>query len=59
MTWAAVIGSPIEHSLSPVIHRAAWAQLGIEGGSTVGLSKTASHFPVSLVAWVLTARACR
>ena len=31
MTWAAVIGSPIEHSLSPVIHRAAWAQLGIEG----------------------------
>ena len=31
MTWAAVIGSPIEHSLSPVIHRAAWAQLGIDG----------------------------
>ena len=31
MTWAAVIGSPIAHSLSPVIHRAAWAQRGIEG----------------------------
>ena len=31
MTWAAVIGSPIGHSLSPVIHRAAWAQLGIDG----------------------------
>lgn len=29
--WAGVIGSPIGHSLSPVIHRAAWAQLGIEG----------------------------
>lgn len=31
MTWAAVIGSPIRHSLSPVIHRAAWVQLGIDG----------------------------
>ena len=29
--WAAVIGSPIAHSLSPVIHRAAWGQLGIDG----------------------------
>ena len=29
--WAAVIGSPIAHSLSPVIHRAAWEQLGIDG----------------------------
>lgn len=27
--WAAVIGSPIEHSLSPVLHRAAWASLGL------------------------------
>lgn len=31
MMWAGVIGSPIEHSLSPTIHRAAWAALGIEG----------------------------
>ena len=30
MMWAGVIGSPIEHSLSPVIHRAAWEDLGIE-----------------------------
>lgn len=30
-TWAGVIGSPIAHSLSPVIHRAAWRQLGIAG----------------------------
>ena len=29
--WAAVIGFPIAHSLSPVIHRAAWEQLGIDG----------------------------
>ena len=29
--WAAVIGSSIVHSLSPVIHRAAWEQLGIDG----------------------------
>ncbi len=30
--WAAVIGSPIAHSLSPVIHRAAWEGLGLAGG---------------------------
>lgn len=29
MPWAAVIGSPIEHSLSPVIHRAAWDSIGL------------------------------
>lgn len=28
MAWAAVIGSPIDHSLSPVLHRAAWDSLG-------------------------------
>ncbi|MGW3723929.1 shikimate dehydrogenase [Streptomyces sp. NPDC000851] len=28
---AAVLGSPIAHSLSPVLHRAAYAQLGLEG----------------------------
>lgn len=27
---AAVLGSPIEHSLSPVLHRAAYAQLGMD-----------------------------
>ncbi|MDC4233249.1 shikimate dehydrogenase [Actinomyces sp. B33] len=31
MPWAAVIGSPIEHSLSPVLHRAAWDSLGLDG----------------------------
>ncbi len=29
--WASVLGSPIEHSLSPVLHRAAYAQLGLSG----------------------------
>jgi len=28
---AAVLGSPVAHSLSPVLHRAAYAELGIEG----------------------------
>lgn len=27
--WAAVLGSPIRHSLSPVLHRAAYAELGL------------------------------
>jgi shikimate dehydrogenase len=27
--WAAVLGSPIGHSLSPVLHRAAYAELGL------------------------------
>ncbi|WP_022867860.1 shikimate dehydrogenase [Schaalia vaccimaxillae] len=31
MPWAAVIGSPIEHSLSPVLHRAAWDSIGLDG----------------------------
>lgn len=34
MTWAAVIGSPIDHSLSPVLHRAAWDSLGIPASWT-------------------------
>lgn len=31
MTRAAVLGSPIAHSLSPVLHRAAYAELGLRG----------------------------
>ncbi|MFI5803963.1 shikimate dehydrogenase [Streptomyces sp. NPDC051561] len=30
-TRAAVLGSPIAHSLSPVLHRAAYAELGLDG----------------------------
>lgn len=32
-THAAVVGSPIEHSLSPVLHEAAYAALGLTGWS--------------------------
>lgn len=28
--WAAVLGSPIAHSLSPMLHRAAYAELGLD-----------------------------
>lgn len=31
--WANVLGSPIAHSLSPVLHRAAYAHLGLTGWS--------------------------
>ncbi|MFJ6796123.1 shikimate dehydrogenase [Streptomyces sp. NPDC091268] len=33
MTRAAVLGSPIEHSLSPVLHRAAYQELGLDDWS--------------------------
>ena len=45
MTWAAVIGSPIEHSLSPVIHRAAWAQLGVDGWEYRRLEQDTDSLP--------------
>ena len=45
MTWAAVVGSPIEHSLSPVIHRAAWAQLGIDGWEYHRLEQDTDSLP--------------
>ncbi len=32
-TRAAVLGTPIAHSLSPVLHRAAYAELGLDGWS--------------------------
>ena len=31
MIRCAVLGSPISHSLSPLLHRAAYEELGIEG----------------------------
>ncbi|MFF4240720.1 shikimate dehydrogenase [Actinomadura geliboluensis] len=33
MTRAAVLGSPVAHSLSPVLHRAAYAAMGLDGWS--------------------------
>jgi shikimate 5-dehydrogenase len=32
--WAAVIGSPVGHSLSPVLHLAAYAELGLDWSYT-------------------------
>lgn len=45
MTWAAVIGLPIRHSLSPVIHRAAWVQLGIDGWEYRRLERDGDSLP--------------
>ena len=45
MMWAGVIGSPIEHSLSPVIHRAAWEDLGVEGWEYRRIEQDESSLP--------------
>lgn len=44
---AAVLGSPIAHSLSPVLHRAAYAELGLDWGYDV-LECDAGALPVVL-----------
>ena len=31
MTWAAIVGTPVGHSRSLVLHRAAWDSLGLDG----------------------------
>lgn len=46
MPWSAVIGSPINHSLSPTIHRAAWKSLGIDSTwNYYALEQTADTLP--------------
>ena len=46
MPWAAVIGSPISHSLSPVLHRAAWDSLGLgEDWEYLRLEQTSDTLP--------------
>ena len=50
---AAVLGSPIAHSLSPVLHRAAYVALGLEGWSYLAIECDAAALPRRLV----TARA--
>jgi shikimate dehydrogenase len=42
---AAVLGSPVGHSLSPVLHRAAYADLGLDGWSYQGLECTEAGLP--------------
>ncbi|WP_043535191.1 shikimate dehydrogenase [Actinomyces polynesiensis] len=49
MPWAAVIGSPISHSLSPVLHRAAWDSLGLgEDWEYLRLEQTSDTLPTLL-----------
>jgi shikimate dehydrogenase len=43
--WAAVLGSPIAHSLSPVLHHAAYAQLGLTDWSYDAIECTADRLP--------------
>jgi len=42
---AAVLGSPVAQSLSPVLHHAAYAELGLDGWSYQGLECTAADLP--------------
>ncbi len=43
--WAAVLGSPIAHSLSPILHRAAYAHLGLSDWSYEALECRAPELP--------------
>jgi shikimate dehydrogenase len=42
---AAVLGSPIEHSLSPVLHTAAYAALGLEGWAYTAIECDEARLP--------------
>jgi shikimate dehydrogenase len=42
---AAVVGSPVAHSLSPVLHRAAYAALGLTGWTFDRIDRTAATLP--------------
>ncbi|MEP7025832.1 MAG: shikimate dehydrogenase, partial [Actinomycetota bacterium] len=42
---AAVLGSPVAHSLSPVLHRAAYAELGLAGWAYQGIECTETGLP--------------
>lgn len=48
LTRCAVLGSPIGHSLSPVIHRAAYAQLGLDDWRYDAYEIDAAGFPAFL-----------
>jgi shikimate dehydrogenase len=45
---AAVLGSPVAHSLSPVLHRAAYAELGLGDWTYQGLECTEAALPALL-----------
>jgi shikimate dehydrogenase len=46
--FAAVLGSPIRHSLSPVLHRAAYAALGLTGWRYEAIECTEAELPTLL-----------
>jgi len=48
MSRAAVLGRPVSHSLSPVLHRAAYAALGLSDWSYEALDIGADDLPVLL-----------
>ncbi|RBQ14612.1 shikimate dehydrogenase [Spongiactinospora rosea] len=48
MARAAVLGSPIAHSLSPVLHRAAYAALGLSGWSYQAIECDEAELPALL-----------
>ncbi len=56
MSKAAVLGSPVGHSRSPDLHRAAYAALGLEGWTYDALETTADELPARVgnagVEWV-------
>jgi len=45
---AAVLGSPIGHSLSPVLHQAAYQALGLAGWSYQAIECDEAHLPARL-----------
>ena len=47
---AAVLGSPIAHSLSPVLHRAAYAALGLGGWTYTAIECDEAGLPAVLAA---------
>ena len=48
MPRAAVLGSPIEHSLSPVLHNAGYEAAGLEGWDYTRFEVTAASLPQQL-----------
>ena len=45
---AAVLGSPVGHSLSPVLHRAAYTELGLTGWSYQAIECAEAGLPALL-----------
>lgn len=50
MRWAAVIGSPIEHSLSPFMHRLFWESMGLSDWEYRRCEVTAETLPAWMAA---------